>query len=79
MGYTNYWHQDMNFTNKEWKNVQEEVRYMEGISNGTIDVVANNNKEIVINGKPNTVETFVLVKNKPTVQEYENQDLTFHC
>ena len=50
MGYTNYWHQDMNFTNKEWKNVQEEVRYMEGISNGTIDVVANNNKEIAING-----------------------------
>ena len=29
MGYTNYWHQDMNFTDKQWKDVQEEVKYMQ--------------------------------------------------
>jgi len=82
MGYTNYWHQDMNFTDKQWKDVQEEVRYMEGISNGaigTIDVLANNDKEIAINGVNQNCQTFVLVKNKPTVQKYKDQDLTFHC
>ena len=78
MGYTNYWHQDMNFTDKQWKDVQEEVKYMQEIGDSTISVIRNDNKEIAINGNP-TCETFVLVKNKPTVQEYENQDLTFHC
>ena len=77
MGYTNYWHQNMNFTDQQWKALQEEVKYMEEISNDNIHVLENSNNEIAINGKP-TCETFVLNKNKPTVQEYEKQDLTFN-
>ena len=78
MGYTNYWHQNMNFTDKEWKAVQQEVEYMQEIGDNTISVIRNDDKEIAINGMP-TCETFVLNKNKPTVREYEQQDLTFNC
>ena len=78
MGYTNYWHQDMDFTDKQWKDVQEEVKYMQEISDGNIHVLANSDKEIAFNGYKNC-ETFILTKNKPTVQEYKDQDLTFNC
>ena len=77
MGYTNYWHQDMDFTDKQWKDVQEEVKYMQEIGGNTISVLQYDNKEIAINGNP-TCETFILTKNKPTVQEYKDQDLTFN-
>ena len=78
MGYTNYWHQDMDFTDKQWKALQEEVKYMEEISNNTIDVLENDDNEIAINGVNQNCETFVLLKNKPTKKEYEQQDLTFN-
>ena len=77
MGYTNYWHQNMDFTDKQWKALNEEVKYMEEISNDNIHILENNNNEIAINGNP-TCETFVLNKNKPIVKEYEQQDLTFN-
>jgi len=79
MGYTNYWHQDMDFTDKEWKAVQEEVEYMQEIGDSTITVGQNNDNEIVINGRPNSCETFVLNKCKPKTPDYEGQDLTFNC
>ena len=41
MGYTNYWHQDIDFTDKQWKALQEEVKYMEEISNDNIHVLEN--------------------------------------
>ena len=78
MGYTNYWHQDMDFTDKEWKTLQEEVKYMQEISNGTIHVLTNDENEIAFNGYKNC-ETFVLNKCKPKTPEYEGQDLTFNC
>ena len=43
MGYTNYWHQNIDFTEKQWKTVQEEVKYMEEISNGNIHLLTNDN------------------------------------
>jgi len=52
MGYTNYWHQDMDFTDKEWNAVQEEVEYIDEISDSTISVIRNDDKEIAINGMP---------------------------
>jgi len=77
MGYTNYWHQDMDFTDKEWKEIQSEVQYIKEMGENVIDVHSED-KEIIINGKPGC-ETFVLNKNKPTVKEYKQQDLTFNC
>ena len=78
MGYTNYWHQDMDFTDKEWKAVQQEVEYMQEIGDSTIAVIRNDDNEIAINGNP-TCETFVLTGYKPDTLEYEGQDLTFNC
>ena len=78
MGYTNYWHQDMDFTDKEWKAVQQEVEYMQEIGDSTISVIQNDDKEIAINGQSNC-ETFVLTRYKPDTPEYEGQDLTFNC
>jgi len=77
MGYTNYWHQDMDFTDKEWKSVQQEVEYMQEIGDSTISVIQNDDKEIAINGHSNC-ETFVLTRYKPDTPEYEGQDLTFN-
>jgi len=77
MGYTNYWHQDIDFTNKEWKEIQSEVQYIKEMGENVIDVHSED-KEIIINGRPGC-ETFVLNKNKPIVKEYEQQDLTFNC
>ena len=57
MGYTNYWHQDMDFTDKEWRTLQEEVKYMQEISNGIIDVLQNDDKEIAFNGKLSALMT----------------------
>jgi len=78
MGYTNYWHQDMDFTDKEWKAVQQEVEYMQEIGDSIISVIRNDDNEIAINGNP-TCETFVLTRYKPDTPEYEGQDLTFNC
>ena len=78
MGYTNYWHQDMDFTDKEWRTLQEEVKYMQEIGSDTIVVSQNDDNEIVINGRP-TCETFVLNRYKPKTPDYEGQDLTFNC
>ena len=77
MGYTNYWDQDMDFSEKQWKTVQEEVKYMQEIGSDTIVVSQNNDNEIVINGRP-TCETFVLNRYKPKTPDYEGQDLTFN-
>ena len=78
MGYTNYWHQDMDFTDKQWKAVQEEVEYMQEIGDSTISVIRNDENEIAINGN-STCETFVLTRYKPDTPDYEGQDLTFNC
>jgi hypothetical protein len=69
----------MDFNDKQWKTLQEEVNYMQEISNGTIDVLTNDNNEIAINGVNQNCETFVLNKCKPKTPEYEGQDLTFNC
>ena len=79
MGYTNYWHQDMDFNEKQWKTLQKEVKYMQEISNSTIDVLANDDNEIAINGVNQNCETFVLNRYKPDTPDYEGQDLTFNC
>ena len=63
--------------NGEWKEIQSEVQYIKEMGENVIDVHSED-KEIIINGKPGC-ETFVLNKNKPTVKEYEQQDLTFNC
>lgn len=79
MGYTNYWHQNMDFNDTQWKILQEEVEYMQEISNGIIDVLTNDDaNEIAFNGNP-TCETFILTRYKPDTPEYEGQDLTFNC
>ena len=77
MGYTNYWHQDMDFTDKQWKAVQEEVEYIDGIANDNLADINITDDYILMNGNPGC-ETFILKRNKPTKKEYERQDLTFN-
>ncbi|BAQ87638.1 hypothetical protein [uncultured Mediterranean phage uvMED] len=77
MGYTNYWHQHINFTNDQWKQIQSEAQYVKEIGENNIDVHSED-EEIIINGRGQSCETFVLYKNKATVKEYEQQDLAFN-
>ena len=72
MGYTNYWHQDMDFTNKEWKEIQSEVQYIKEMGENVIDVHSED-KEIIINGRPGC-ETFIL--NKKWEIKYSKTDLS---
>ena len=32
MGYTNYWHQHINFTDDQWKQIKGEADYIDGIA-----------------------------------------------
>ena len=32
MGYTNYWHQHINFTDDQWKQIKHEADYIDGIA-----------------------------------------------
>jgi len=77
MGYTNYWDQSTNFTDKEWKQIKDEFNYVRYIAGDKIDVTADNDKNIVFNGIPGC-ETFKLNKIIPTKQEYAGQDLKFN-
>jgi len=44
MGYTNYWDQSTNFTDKEWKQIKDEFNYVRYIAGDKIDVIADNDK-----------------------------------
>tara|TARA_B100001939_G_C16627008_1_gene481778 strand:+ start:19 stop:357 length:339 start_codon:yes stop_codon:yes gene_type:complete len=76
MGYTNYWHQHEDFTNRQWRYIKAEAEYMKEIGNNVIELECDDD-HIIINGTPNC-ETFVLSKRIPTKKDYEQQDLTFN-
>ena len=76
MGYTNYWHQHEDFTNRQWRYIKAEAEYMKEIGSDVIDIHIEPD-EIIINGKENC-ETFVLNRTVPIVKNYEGQDLTFN-
>ena len=57
MGYTNYWHQDIDFTNKEWKEIQSEVQYIKEMGKNVIDVHSEDKEMNRILNKPIIITT----------------------
>ena len=77
MGYTNYWHQHINFTDDQWKQIQHEADYIDGIADKNLADIEITDEHIIFNGNPGC-ETFVLEKNMLTEKEYDSQDLSFN-
>lgn len=80
MGYTNYWHQNIDFTDKEWNQIKNEMDYIQNIQYKTLDKVYITDEHISFNGiRPFSCETFFLNKERCKNKLYEEQDLSFHC
>ena len=77
MGYTNYWHQHIDFTDDQWKQIKGEAYYIDGIAGRNLQSIEITKHEIIMNGNPGC-ETFVLNKNRPTEKQYDSQDLSFN-
>ena len=78
MGYTNYWSQPTDFTDKEWTLVQKEFDYIREIAGDKIDAQLVHDAIVFDGGKGGNCETFVLEKEAQKVEEYKGQDLAFH-
>ena len=78
MGYTNYWSQPTDFTDKEWTLVQKEFDYIREIAGDKIDAQLVHDAIVFDGGKGGNCETFVLEKQAKKVEEYKGQDLAFH-
>jgi hypothetical protein len=88
MGYTNYWHQEKDFTTDEWDKIFTEYRYLlEIMPSIIIDERKNKIKiygvlnEIIFNGNPKDSgdhETFILNRYARKKPDYEGQDITFN-
>jgi hypothetical protein len=83
MGYTNYWKQDKDFTDSEWKAVKKEYEYIKDIVMGNIEDCSEHDEEIVFNGgiidgERLSCETFMLFKNARTKPNYGGEDLAFN-
>ena len=63
MGYTNYWSQPTDFTDKEWDLVKREYNYIREIAGDKIEVQFVHNAIVFDGAKGNSCETFVLCKN----------------
>jgi len=77
MGYTNYWHQHINFDDKQWEQIKNEAEYIDGIADRNLAKIEITNEHILIEGNPGC-ETFLLEKNIPTEQKYDGEDLSFY-
>ena len=77
MGYTNYWHQHINFNDKQWEQIKNEAQYIDGIAGRNLGKIEITNKHILMEGNPGC-ETFLLEKNIPTEPEYDGQDISFY-
>lgn len=77
MGYTNYWHQYINFDDKQWEQIKNEAHYIDGIGSRNLGKIEITNEHILMEGNPGC-ETFLLEKNIPTEPEYDGQDLSFY-
>ena len=85
MGYTNYWHQYNDFTDKEWKSILEEYDYIKEVCEDIIKDEGDDfdrDTHIIFNGIGDDAhETFFLSKEaKPFnfKKEYEGQDTSFY-
>lgn len=77
MGYTNYYYQERDFTDKEWDMVKEESKYVQELGY-KVERYASNGKgvtTIVINGD---CEPLVLSKYRRTKKNYEDDNLSFN-
>ena len=77
MGYTNYYNQETDFTDKEWSQIKDEFAYIIEQAGETIVVQYNTDDYIQINGNPGC-ESFYVSKNARKEKEYDDQDVSFH-
>ena len=88
MGYTNYWKQDKDFTDSEWKAVKKEYVYLLEVAGDIIDDGSISDNEIFFDGNTAnpertalghraSCETFVLSK-KRRKPEYKGEDTSFN-
>ena len=78
MGYTNYWKQPTDFTDKEWTLVKKEFDYISEIVGDQIIVDSIQDAIVFNGGKGGNCETFVLNKHARTEKHYEGDDLAFN-
>jgi hypothetical protein len=79
MGYTNYWFQYRDFTDKEWIQIKKEIMYIKNIQYKTLNKITITDEHISFNGiRPFSCETFFLNKTTCKDKLYEDQDLSFH-
>jgi len=78
MGYTNYWNQTTDFTDKEWDMVRKEFKYIREIAGDKIKVEDDSSNVIAFNGGvEGNCETFILFKHAKKKADYEGQDIGF--
>lgn len=80
MGYTNYYNQSTDFTDKEWNQIKNEFEYIKEIAGDSIVIQSDIKEEdhwIQFNGNPGC-ESFYICKYAKTERDYKDQDLTFH-
>ena len=79
MGYTNYWHQYNDFTDKEWESIKDEYdNYIKPLALANKDIKDNSDENnIIFDGG---CETFVLSKNcrMNDKKRYDEEDLSFN-
>ena len=61
MGYTNYYNQSADFTDKEWNQIKDEFEYIKEIAGDSIVIQSNGENWIQFNGNPGC-ESFYISK-----------------
>jgi hypothetical protein len=79
MGYTNYYTQSTDFTDKEWKQIKSEFEYVKDHAGDIIEIQYDEKDYIQFNGT-NGCESFCLNKYAKTEKErkYKEEDLEFN-
>ena len=81
MGYTNYYHEEIDFTDEEWNQIKSEFTYIIGHAGSEIDVQYNTDDRIQFNGKPGySCESFYIDKKARTEEDRlsPDQDISLH-
>tara|TARA_R110000851_G_scaffold304822_1_gene462749 strand:- start:249 stop:605 length:357 start_codon:yes stop_codon:yes gene_type:complete len=75
MGYTNYWNQRESFSDGEWDILKGEANKITEPFRNDLDIEEDDKNVIFLNGVGhNAHETFVLTKEKRSLNEWENEE-----
>ena len=77
MGYTNYYYQKRDFTDKEWDMVNEESKYIQELGY-KVERYATNGKGVTTIAIHGDCESLILSKYRRTKKNYEDDNLSFN-